>query len=187
MPTSTRSRRAACRTCWSAASRSTDAKKWRRCGLRSPRSNGPTTNSRCSRRCAVRCSRSTTRRCSSIGSRQRVFHPFRPLEQPPPELQPVVDALALLKQLHGAAQLPAGGRHGDRPAERHARTRRLRASGPPVSRRWRTFFTSRSWRASTRSTAACRFAASSTNCATRPMAARRRRRRFSKRAATACD
>jgi len=34
-------------------------------------------------------------------SRQRVIHPFRPLELPTPELQPVVDALALLKRLHG--------------------------------------------------------------------------------------
>jgi ATP-dependent helicase/nuclease subunit A len=34
-------------------------------------------------------------------SRQRLLHPFRPLEQPTPELQPVVDALALLKRLHG--------------------------------------------------------------------------------------
>ncbi|HUR33759.1 MAG TPA: UvrD-helicase domain-containing protein [Vicinamibacterales bacterium] len=33
--------------------------------------------------------------------RQKSFHPFRPLEPAPPELQPVVDALALLKRLHG--------------------------------------------------------------------------------------
>jgi ATP-dependent exoDNAse (exonuclease V) beta subunit len=32
--------------------------------------------------------------------RQKVVHPFRPLQDPPPELQPVVDALALLKTLH---------------------------------------------------------------------------------------
>jgi ATP-dependent exoDNAse (exonuclease V) beta subunit len=31
---------------------------------------------------------------------QGVFHPFRPLENPSAELRPVVDALALLKQLH---------------------------------------------------------------------------------------
>ena len=37
----------------------------------------------------------------SYRSRQRVIHPFRPLEPPTPELQPVVDALALLKRLHG--------------------------------------------------------------------------------------
>ena len=32
--------------------------------------------------------------------RQKVFHPFRPLDAAPPELQPVVDALALLQRLH---------------------------------------------------------------------------------------
>ncbi|MEQ1731698.1 MAG: 3'-5' exonuclease, partial [Vicinamibacterales bacterium] len=32
--------------------------------------------------------------------RQKVIHPFRPLEEPSPELKPVVDALALLKTLH---------------------------------------------------------------------------------------
>ena len=31
---------------------------------------------------------------------QRVFHPFRPMESPSAEMQPVVDALALLKRLH---------------------------------------------------------------------------------------
>ena len=32
--------------------------------------------------------------------RQKVLHPFRPLAEPPPELVPVVSALALLKTLH---------------------------------------------------------------------------------------
>ncbi len=32
--------------------------------------------------------------------RQRVFHPYRPLDTPTPDLQPVVDALALLRRLH---------------------------------------------------------------------------------------
>lgn len=31
---------------------------------------------------------------------QKVFHPFRPMESPSPEMQPVVEALALLKRLH---------------------------------------------------------------------------------------
>ena len=64
--TSTPSRRAAFRTCWSAASRFTIAKRSRRSARRSPRSSGRTTSCRCLRRCAARCSRSTTRRCSSI-------------------------------------------------------------------------------------------------------------------------
>ena len=51
-PTSRRSRRAACRTCWSAASRSTSARRSRPCARRSPRSSGPTTSCRCSRRCS---------------------------------------------------------------------------------------------------------------------------------------
>ena len=63
-PTCARSRRATSRTCWSAARRSTRARRSRRCAPRSPRSSGRTTSCPSSRRCAGRSSPSPTRRCS---------------------------------------------------------------------------------------------------------------------------
>ena len=67
----TRSKRAASGTCWSAAGRSTTARRSRRCGRRWRPSNGPTTSCRCSPRCAARCSRSATRNCSNTGTPTR--------------------------------------------------------------------------------------------------------------------
>ena len=64
-PMSTRWRRAAFPTSWSAASRSTSAKRSRRSVPRWRRSSGRTTSCRCLQRCAGRSSRSATKSCSS--------------------------------------------------------------------------------------------------------------------------
>ena len=96
------------------------------------------------------------------------------------------DALRLLRAAARRPQLPPGRRHDHASCS----TRRARTSasccGRPASRRSPTCCTSPSSRASTRSTAACRSAASSRSCASRPTAGRRPKRRFSRRAATAC-
>ena len=127
------------------------------------------------------------------------FHPFRiPKElggntghdlaltgEPTVHLTPIADALRLLQQLHRAPQLPAGGRH-DRPAAGgNARPRRVH---PPTGRR-----------TGARERAACRGARAAVRnrwrhllprlhrrAAGRRGIAKPRRRRFSRRAATAC-
>ena len=202
--TSRRSRRAAFRTCSSAARRSTSARRSRRSAPRSPRSSGPTTSCRCSRRCAGRSSRSATRSCSSgrtasaarrrTGSGGTRFHPFRvPAvfdgDVPRGGRAPAADR----RRAAAAASGCIARRELTCRCARDARTscspRRARTSAsrcaPAASRRSPTCSTSPSSRGSSRRAAASRSAASSTSCASRPTRRRRPKRRSSRKTATA--
>ncbi len=96
------------------------------------------------------------------------------------------EALQLLRAAARQPQLSPGRRHDHAAAERDPRPRRLRpAAGRRAGARQRPA-RRRARAAVPRSTAACRSAASSRSCASRPTADRRPKRRFSRRAATAC-
>ena len=151
---STRSKRTGFRISWSGARRSTLAKRSSQSVRRSPRSSGPMTSSRYSRRFADRSSRLATRICWSTGTRFmrrfRAGSDCRPIPRSSPaRAAPRVDcrrALKLLRALHT-------GRN-DRPVAdtiwRLLEATRAHAGLPfdsPVSRRWPTCSTWRSSRA----------------------------------------
>ena len=148
-PTSRRSRRAASRTCSSAASRFTTAKRSRRCARRSRRSSGPTTSCRCSRRCAARCSRSTMRRCSSTGTRTGAF--IRSACRTTVRRASAAGRrrAAAAAAAARAAQLPPGRRHDHRSCSTPRARTSASCCGRPASRRSPTCCTSPSWRGST--------------------------------------
>ena len=166
--TSQRSKRAACRICWSAARPFTSARKWTPCERRSPRSSGRKTSCRSSPRCTGRCSRSATRNCSSTAASRASFIPIACRRSCPSGCEPIADALTTLRELHAARNHRPVARH-HRPADRsHARARGLHAVARAASRCSPTCSTSRIWRGSTRPRAGCRSAASSRRCAMRP-------------------
>ena len=145
-PTSTRSRRAAFRTCSSAARRFTAARRSKT--IRAALAAIEWPDDELSVFATLKGSLFAIDDEHLLEFRHRfgTFHPFRiPKElggnsgqelaltgEPTAHLMPIADALRLLQQLHRGAQLPAGRRH-DRPAARRdARARRLH---PPAGRR----------------------------------------------------